>query len=119
MGGEGIAAAHGWEGTRGRLCDQTGRAGGVRSGHRGRSAGGAAVVARLAAGQQVQALGREPGLGAARRRHRAGHFIDLDRAKGFHRRDFSGRPEVELEFHVNSLFTLDCCGAASFRVPLI
>lgn len=100
MGGEGIAAARGWEGTSAR-AQRSGMPPPLESGAaigKG-SARGAAVLAGLTAGQEVQALGREAGLGAARRWHRCGHFIDLNRAQGLGSRDFGGGADGEVEFH--------------------
>ena len=104
MGGEGIAPARvGGEFRRSAIWD--------------RSARGAAGEAGLAPGQQAEFGNRSSG--PCHAAIRLGHFIDLERAYGLGRRDFGGGADVEVKFHFNTLFTIDCCTAALIRVRRI
>ncbi len=112
MGGEGIAPVR-WEGEARRSAMQVAApdAPGQRAGGLPR---GAAGEAGLAAGQQADFRNR-----CALCDGRSRPFRGRDRAKRLTSRDFGGGADVEVEFHVNTLFTLNCCGAALIRVPPI
>lgn len=100
MGGEGIAAARGWEGDvragsaiRHAVPLESGAAIGKELPYR------AAGLAGLAAGQQRHVGRHEVCLDAARGRHRRGQFIDLNRAESISGRDLYGGADGEVEFH--------------------